>query len=100
MRMTLETLRVLRVFCQNPSMSKYGLELIKQTGVQAGTLYPILIRLEGNGWLESHWEHIDPVAAGRRPRRYYLLTPFGLNQALEVLTREGINNPNLGGSHA
>ena len=81
MRITRETLRVLRVFCANPSSEHYGLETIKASGVQAGTLYPILIRLERNGWLESAWETIDEKAAGRPARRYYRLTETGLRDA-------------------
>ena len=81
MRMTVETLKVLGVFVQDPAEGRYGLELIRASGVQAGTLYPILTRLEKAGWLEGDWEDIDEAAEGRRARRYYTLTPLGLREA-------------------
>jgi PadR family transcriptional regulator, regulatory protein PadR len=40
--------------------------------LQHGTLYPILHRLEAQGWIEGRWER----AAGRR-RKLYLLTATG-----------------------
>ena len=36
--------------------------------------YPILLRLEHEGWVASHWEDIDPRAEKRPARRYYRLT--------------------------
>jgi len=37
------------------------------------TLYPLLYRLEKNGWIQGKWVE----AAGQRRRRYYRLTPAG-----------------------
>lgn len=39
-----------------------------------GTLYKALARLERGGLLESRWEEIDPVTAGRPRRRLYRVT--------------------------
>ena len=33
------------------------------------------------GWLTSRWEDIDPRAEGRPARRYYQLTPDGIELA-------------------
>ena len=77
MQITIPTLKVLKLFLDQDTEPQYGVEITKQTRVQAGTLYPILIRLERNGWLTSDWEDIDPVSAGRGPRRYYVLTEMG-----------------------
>lgn len=85
-RVSLQTLKVLKVMMENPTSDYYGLELTERAGIKSGTLYPVLIRLERHGWLESDWENIDPRVAGRRPRRYYRLTPFGLKRAREELT--------------
>jgi PadR family transcriptional regulator, regulatory protein PadR len=82
--MTLEILKVLNVFLENVEEPQYGLEITKATGVQAGTLYPILMRLEKDGWLSSDWEQIDPKKEGRRARRYYLLTDIGRNKAKQA----------------
>jgi DNA-binding MarR family transcriptional regulator len=84
-RMSLHTLKVLRAMLENPNSDFYGLELVEQTRIKSGTLYPILMRLEGTGWLESDLENINPKIAGRRARRYYRLTRVGLERAKEEL---------------
>jgi PadR family transcriptional regulator PadR len=53
--------------------------LCQQTGLKAGTLYPILIRLADRNWLETTWE--TGTSAGRPPRHLYRLTETGLAQA-------------------
>ena len=50
-----------------------------EADLAGGTLYPILARLEGRGWLRSEWE--EDVAEGRPARRYYVLTDEGLHGA-------------------
>jgi PadR family transcriptional regulator PadR len=83
---SLATLKVLRALFDEAATDHYGLALIERTGVQAGTLYPILSRLERNGWVEGEWENIDEAVAGRRRRRYYRLTGVGEMEARKVLT--------------
>jgi DNA-binding PadR family transcriptional regulator len=53
----------------------YGYELTTLTGIKSGTLYPLLIRLEAQGYLEAEWQ--QPAATGRPPRHAYRLTPAG-----------------------
>jgi DNA-binding PadR family transcriptional regulator len=53
----------------------YGYELASLTGIKSGTLYPLLIRLEAQGWLEAEWQ--PPAAHGRPPRHAYRLTAAG-----------------------
>jgi PadR family transcriptional regulator, regulatory protein PadR len=53
----------------------YGLELAERTGLKSGSLYPILIRLDERGLLESRW--IEPSAPGRPPRHAYRILPAG-----------------------
>ena len=43
--------------------------------MKAGTLYPILHKLEKEGWVKCHWEN----ETGRR-RKWYELTPLGKKQ--------------------
>jgi PadR family transcriptional regulator, regulatory protein PadR len=83
-RMSLQTLRVLEVFLENPTEQLAGSDLHQRCGIASGTLYPILLRLESAGWFVSHWETIDPSSAGRPRRRLYRLTPTGLRRAGEV----------------
>jgi DNA-binding PadR family transcriptional regulator len=53
----------------------HGYELTSLTGVRSGTLYPLLIRLEAQGYLEAEWQ--PSTATGRPPRHAYRLTAAG-----------------------
>ena len=57
----------------------YGYELASLTGIKSGTLYPLLIRLEAQGYLQAEWQ--PPVASGRPPRHAYRLTAAGQKMA-------------------
>lgn len=83
-RMSFQTMKVLESFLDNPSDTMSGADVQKRSGLASGTLYPILLRLEGAGWFASRWESVDPVTAGRPRRRLYRLTPGGLARASEV----------------
>ena len=66
---------------------QYGYSLMKRLeemgfGVDQGTLYPLLRRLEENGLLDSEW-----IVEGSRPRRYYQLNETG-RELLEALQGE------------
>lgn len=81
-RMTSQTIKVLAAISANARMS--GADIGRQTKLPSGTLYPILLRLEGAGWLSSEWEYGDPAALGRPRRRFYQLTGEGAKQARAV----------------
>jgi DNA-binding MarR family transcriptional regulator len=53
----------------------YGYEIIRFSGLQSGTLYPLLIRLEAKGLLQAKWQ--PPISPGRPPRHAYRLTAAG-----------------------
>ena len=57
----------------------HGYELCRQAGIQSGTLYPLMIRLEAQGYLEAQW--VPPAAPGRPPRHVYRLTAEGMKLA-------------------
>lgn len=57
----------------------HGYELAALTGIKSGTLYPLLIRLEAQGYLEAQWQ--PPAAGGRPPRHAYRLSAEGLRLA-------------------
>ncbi len=84
-RMTLQTQLVLRAMLDSPSGQFYGFELSKATGLKAGTLYPMLSRLEEAGWITGTWEDVDPAEVRRPARRYYRLTDHGRVQAQKTL---------------
>jgi PadR family transcriptional regulator, regulatory protein PadR len=83
--MTTSVLKVLSAMLADTAAERYGLDLIHDTGLASGTLYPILVRLERSGWVTAQWEDIDPVAEGRPSRRYYRLTPHGAETARHEL---------------
>ena len=70
-RLSHQTLRVLRVFLDKPREGLAGSDIWRETKIFSGTLYPILMRLEKAGWLESWWEELDPSEAGRPRKRLY-----------------------------
>jgi len=80
-RITTQTLRVLGAFTTAEPDELSGAEIAKRTGLQSGTLYPILARLEQAEWLESRWEAGNPKELGRPRRRLYQLTGFGARSA-------------------
>jgi PadR family transcriptional regulator, regulatory protein PadR len=57
----------------------HGYELARLANVKSGTLYPLLIRLEAQGYLEAEWQ--QPVEGGRPPRHAYRLTASGVQLA-------------------
>src|SRR6202035_1125068 len=67
LRLTLQVQLVLQALLRDPAREIYGLELSEETGLQPGTAYPILLRLEHEGWVTSRWEDIEPRAARSRP---------------------------------
>ena len=65
---------------------RFGLDIMDETGLASGTVYPTLARMEARAYLESEWEGEDAAkAAGRPPRRYYRITPEGTTALLEAV---------------
>ena len=67
----------------------YGYEIatrlgrIPQLAAAEGTIYPLLRRLRGEGFLETFWEESD----GGPPRQYYRITAAG-RRHLKSIDRE------------
>jgi DNA-binding PadR family transcriptional regulator len=76
-----QTIAVLRALARQPSRWRHGYDLCTELGVQAGSMYPILMRLADRGLLEADWE-ADPVR-GRPPRHLYRLTGAGVSYATQ-----------------
>jgi PadR family transcriptional regulator PadR len=70
----------------------YGYGMIKHFeaagyAVEENTLYPLLRRLEKNGWITSEWD----VSEGR-PKKFYVITAAGRTvraQALKIWAEQG-----------
>lgn len=59
--------------------SQYGYSLLQQlekrgVSIEAGTLYPLLRRLDAQGVIESSWDTTES-----RPRKYYQLNDTGID---------------------
>ncbi|MGU3386982.1 PadR family transcriptional regulator [Methylobacterium sp. D53M] len=83
--MSAQTLKVLRALLTSSAKELSGVQIADATKLASGTLYPILIRLEGCGWLESKWEDGDPRELGRPRRRFYWLSAVGARKAKSAL---------------
>jgi DNA-binding PadR family transcriptional regulator len=72
-RLSPQTIAVLVALAREPDVWRHGYDLVQELGLQAGTLYPILMRLCDRGLLEAIWEDDPPLG---RPRRhlYRILT--------------------------
>lgn len=95
-RMTLTVQLVLRALLAEPGRERYGLEIVRGTELQPGTVYPILARLQAEGWVSCRPEEIDKHAEGRPARRYYRLTPDGIEQAGPAMARAATQLSRLG----
>src|ERR1700761_2548665 len=101
-------MRVLRALAEEPARWRYGYELGAETGLKAGSLYPILVRLADRGLLDASWEDSPPH--GRPARHLYRLTAGGLDlaataartseapRAAAPASSPAVRSPQLGGA--
>jgi PadR family transcriptional regulator PadR len=65
--MTTPVLRVVAVLLTDITVDRYGMDLIQDTGLASGTLYPILVRLERAGWVSAGWKDTGPSSRAGPP---------------------------------
>lgn len=83
-RVTPATADVLEVLRASGSAT-WGLQIVKETGRPAGSVYPILERLERLEWVTSEWE---PETERKGPRRrLYRLTPDAQLASVAAITK-------------
>lgn len=75
-----QTKSILACFLEASPGWRHGYDLSKATGLKSGSLYPTLLRLADQGYLESRW--CEPDKPGRPPRHAYRLTAKGVQLAL------------------
>ena len=76
-RLSLATVTVLNAVAQG---NRFGLAVVRATGLPSGTVYPVLARAEDSGYVRGGWEEgDDSKGVGRPRRRYYELTPAGVD---------------------
>lgn len=67
---------------------RYGFDVIEETGLTSGTVYPTLERLEVLGLASSQWEDAAVAHADKRPpRRYFEISPAGMQELAAALDR-------------
>ena len=85
-----QMLVLLEALSAQPMQWRHGYDLMKETGLLSGTLYPLLMRMTDQGLVEAEWR--EPTQLGRPARHVYRLTAAGLASARTVA------NPNSGPS--
>jgi PadR family transcriptional regulator PadR len=65
---------VLEAIAQGAS---YGFQIIDETGLPSGTVYPALRRLESAGLIRSLWDSRKAETSGGPARKHYRLTAAG-----------------------
>ncbi len=86
-RITPATLDVLSSLLAAPAPT-WGMLVIKESGRPAGSVYPILERLERSGWVTSEWDD-DASRPGPR-RRLYELTAEGAGAARQAVRAQSV----------
>jgi PadR family transcriptional regulator PadR len=84
-RLSKQGLVTLQMFASRPTHALAGSDIMKETGILSGTLYPILSRLERAQWLSSEWEQVETIEVGRPRKRLYQLTSLGARKTKEAL---------------
>ena len=71
-----QMLALLNALAVRPRDWRHGYDLMKETGLLSGTLYPLLIRMTDQGLVEAEWR--EPEQLGRPARHAYRLTNAGV----------------------
>jgi len=89
---------VFQALIARPDAWRHGYDLLQETQLKSGTLYPLLMRLADDGLLEAEWH--PPVAPARAPRHAYRLTQAGRAFARSMLAPVNGGTPHLIGATA
>ncbi len=70
-----QMLMLLEALSARTQQWRHGYDLMKETGLASGTLYPLLMRMAEKGLIEAEWR--APERPGRPARHAYRLTAAG-----------------------
>ena len=79
-----QMLKLLAALAAEPLIWRHGYDLMKDTGLSSGTLYPLLMRMTEQGLVEAEWH--EPAQRGRPARHAYCLTASGVALARSSVT--------------
>src|SRR6188474_1570073 len=71
-----QMLMLLGALAAKTQLWRHGYDLMKETGLSSGTLYPLLMRMADKGLIEAEWR--EPAQPGRPARHVYRLTAAGI----------------------
>jgi DNA-binding PadR family transcriptional regulator len=91
-----QMLSLLEALSVRPQEWRHGYDLLKETGLLSGTLYPLLMRMTDQGLVQAEWR--EPAQRGRPARHAYRLTSTGL--ALARAAGEDTQSPSFKASPA
>ena len=89
---------VFEALIARPDAWRHGYDLLQETQIKSGTLYPLLMRLADDGLLEAEWQ--APVPPARAPRHAYRLTQAGRAFARSMLAGTDAGRSQLIGAMA
>jgi len=84
-----QMVRLLDALSASPREWRHGYDIMKETGLLSGTLYPLLMRMTDQGLVEEEWR--EPAQPGRPPRHAYRLTAQGLALARETAGERSVS---------
>lgn len=87
--LSLQTKKLLSALLDRRDRGAHGYDLMQRIDIKSGTLYPILMRLTDQGFMETEWQ--EPSAPGRPPRQIYRLTASGAELARQNPPEQQIN---------
>lgn len=82
-----QMLSLLAALVMEPSAWRHGYDLMKNTGLSSGTLYPLLMRMTEQGLVKAQWQ--EPTRLGRPARHAYRLTAAGIALASSIVPEAG-----------
>src|SRR3954466_7938516 len=83
-----QMLALLESLSVRPREWRHGYDMMKETGLLSGTLYPLLMRMTDLGLVEAEWR--EPAQPGRPPRHAYRLTAGGGPLAYSLAGDRGV----------
>jgi len=83
-KFSFESLAILRLLSRHEGFL-YGAEIMTYLELPSGTTYPILHRLEDEGFVISKIEKGNSHAIGRPARRFYWITRKGNRQCASMM---------------
>lgn len=84
-----QAIALLDALLSRPLEWRYGYDLGKQVGLKSGSLYPLLMRLTDQGWLDAEWH--TPSRPGLPPRHAYRLTESGCSHARAAIEAAAVS---------